>query len=133
MTKEQFSKLPLDQMFDVVQELLKGRQAVRVYHQDINDFFAGKYQQASEAGFYGLKSYLRHFGINAYRADHSSFGCSFVEVDNLPDVLPKGIEVVDHDFEDKRLIFAPTNIPAARSFIDGGSGLITDKGFIEEK
>ena len=54
--------------------------------------------------------YLRSFGINTYRADHSSFGgCSFVEVDNLPTVLPKGIDIVEHDFEDKRLIFEPTN------------------------
>ena len=99
MTKEQYSKLPPDQMFEAAQELLKNRLVVRVYHQDID-----------EAGFKGPKSYLRSFGINTYRADHSSFGgCVFVEVDNLPTILPKGIEVVEHDFEDKRLIFEPTN------------------------
>ena len=98
MTKVEYSKLPPDQMFEAAQELLKNRQVVRVYHQDIN-----------EAGFKGTGSYLRSFGMNTYRADHSSFGCSFIEVDNLPDVLPKGVEVVQYDFEDKRLIFEPTN------------------------
>jgi hypothetical protein len=122
MTKQEYSKLPLAQMFEAAQELLKNRCIVRVYYQDIR-----------EAGFRGPGSFLRSFGINTYRADHSSFGCSFIEVDNLPEVLPNSIKVVGHDFEDKRLIFVPTNIPAARSFIDGGSGLITDKGFIEEK
>lgn len=98
MTTGEYLRLPPDQMFEAAQELLKGRRVVRVYHQDI-----------SEAGFKGLGSYLRSFGINAYRADHSSFGCSFIEVDNLPTVLPKGIDLVNHDFEDKRLIFEPTN------------------------
>ena len=110
MTKEQYSKLPLGNTFEAAQELLKNRRVVRVYHQDIHEFFADKYQQASEAAYYGIKSYLRHFGINSYKVDHSSFGgCVFVEVDNLPTILPKGIEVVNHDFEDKRLIFEPTN------------------------
>ena len=99
MTKEQYSKLPPDQMFEAAQELLKNRRVVRVYHQDI-----------SEAGFKGPCSYLRSVGINCYRHEHSVFGgCSFIEVDNLPDVLPKGVEVVQYDFEDKRLIFEPTN------------------------
>jgi hypothetical protein len=122
MTNEQYMKLPPDKMFEAAQELLKRRRVVRVDARIV-----------IENGFKGPLSYLRNFGINSYRCEGDSFfDCHFVEVDNLLSAIPDGVHPCrDYVFEDKRLIFEPTN-QNVRSFIEGGSGLITNEGFVPE-
>jgi hypothetical protein len=122
MTKEQYMALPPGKMFEAAQEILKSRKIVSVCARTV-----------TENGFKGPLGYLRNFGINSYRCEGDSFyDCHFVEADNLPDSLPPGVNVVySYVFEDKRLIFEPTN-QNVRSFIEGGSGLITNEGFVAE-
>lgn len=101
MTKSEYFALPNSERYAAAQNILKGRICLRGYGQSI-----------SEAGFESFGKYLRQFNVNTYRIEYGYFmDCCFIEVDSI-EVIPKGFEVVaGHEFESKKLLFEPTNLP----------------------